>query len=430
MKAKLETTLVEEILSAKVGRKVNCGEVIRLRPDHVVSHDGTTLDAVDVLKELCVKSLDPSVKEKMKVFIDHSFPPANALYAEKYNLIRDFCVEYAVSLYDKGEGISHSVMVEDNYVKRGEFVAGADSHTTAVGAIPGALGTGFGGTDLGAMWVSRETWFPVPTSILVRITGAYPRGADALDGGFHMLKVLQPVVDEVRKKLEAKHRMFTVAIEFAGDAILRHSPFERMPFTTLVKEANADTCTVIPDGLEPNSDAYAAVVDLDLSDAVPYVVLPPQMRDSGFQYPFQVVPVEEVEGEKHQVNRISIQSCTGGYDFSIREAAQLLDKKARRINPSVQFYVVPATRKVKERMLQSGHLVKLLNEGAIEATPSCGNCIGRGCGVLGPRDRAISTSSRNEAGRMGSEHAVIYLASALTAAASAVNGHLTDPRNI
>lgn len=427
LKVKLERTYMEELFSQKIGRSVQSGEVVWVRPDSMISHDGTTLDAVKVLKDLGVNALDPSIRQRMRVFIDHSFPPANNLYAEKYNQIREFCNSYGIRIYDRGEGISHSVMVENGWASREHFVAGADSHTTAVGAIPGAVGTGFGGTDLGAMWVSGETWFPVPASILVRVSGEYPDGTDPLDGGFHMLKVLQPIVDEVRQRLEDKHRMFTAAIEFTGEAIQRHEPLERMPFTTLVKEANADTCTVIPPDLVPSPDAYAAVVDIDLSEVVPYVVLPPQLKNPQFPYPYQVVSVKEVEGAKHQVNRITIQSCTGAYDFSIAGASKLLD--GRDINSSVQFYVVPATRKIKERMYESGHLPDLIGRGAIEATPSCGNCIGRGCGVLGPSDRAISTSSRNEVGRMGSQEAVIYLTSALTATASAVKGFLTDPRS-
>jgi homoaconitase/3-isopropylmalate dehydratase large subunit len=425
---KLEATFALEFFSRRVGRPVRVGEVIWLSPDHIVSHDGTTLDAVRVLKELGVRSLRPSIRERMKVFVDHSFPPANALYAEKYDQIRDFCTEYDVRLFDKGDGISHSVMVEEGYVAPGDFVAGADSHTTAVGAVPGAFGAGFGGTDIAAMWISGRTWFPVPASILVRFTGQYPPGTDPVDGALHMLRVLQPVVDEVRRRLEGQHRMFTLAVEFAGEAFHRHTLLERMPFSTLVKEANADTCTTIPAGLEPNPDAYEAVVDLDLSSVEPLVVLPPQLREEGYPYPFQVVPVREVEGGGHVINRVSIQSCTGAYDFSIREAAELLDRSGAALHPSVQFYVVPATRRVKQRMLESGHLIRLIKRGAIDATPSCGNCIGRGCGVLGPRDRAVSTSSRNEVGRMGSPEALIYLASALTATASAINGCLTDPR--
>ncbi len=392
----------------------------------MISHDGTTLDAVEVLNELRVESLPSSITNKVKIFIDHSFPPASPLYAENYNKIRQFCEDYRIELYDKGDGISHSVMVENGFAKRGDFIAGADSHTTAIGAIPGALGTGFGGTDLGAMWVTGETWFPVPASVLVRVEGTYPQGTDPLDGGFHMLRQLQPVVDDVRKRLEAKYPTFTVAIEFTGAGIHNHRPFERMPFTTLVKEANADTCTVIPEDVKQDPDNYEAVLDLDLSEVVPYVVLPPQVKDPDFPYPFQVVPVEEVEGKEHKINRVSIQSCTGAYDFTIKEAAELLRK--RDIDPRVQFYVVPATHKIKERMYEAGYLTELMTKRAIEATPSCGNCIGRGCGILGPNDIAISTSSRNEVGRMGDEKALIYLASGLTATASAINGYLTDPR--
>lgn len=419
---------MEELFSRKAGKPVEAGDVVWVKPDHIVSHDGTTLDAVEVLRELSVQSLSSEIKDKMRVFIDHSFPPASRLYAEKYNQIRDFCGRFGVRIYDHGEGISHSLMVEEGFVKRGEFVAGADSHTTSVGAVTGAAGTGFGGTDLGAIWVSGETWFPVPASILVTLTGDYPHGTDPMDGALYVLKILQPIVDEARKKLETEHRIFTLAIEFSGKAIHDHSPLERMALTTLVKETNADTCTVIPGDFESQPQNYVAAVSIDLSRVVPLVALPPQIKDSDFPYPFQIVPVEDVEGEKHQINRVSIQSCTGAYDYSIIEAARLLDKAGAHLKPSVQFYVVPATRKVEERMIESGDLLKLLKEGAITATPSCGNCIGRGCGVLGPRDRAISTSSRNEAGRMGSEQAMVYLASALTATASATNGYLTDPR--
>jgi homoaconitase/3-isopropylmalate dehydratase large subunit len=421
---------MEQFFSHKVGKPVRAGGVIRLKPDHVVSHDGTTLDAVEVLKELGVGSIAPEITEKMKVFVDHSFPPATALYAEKYHLIREFCAQYGVSLFDHGEGICHSVMVEDNYVKHGDFVAGADSHTTSIGAVPGAAGTGFGGTDLGAIWVSGETWFPVPASILVTVTGRHRQGTDPLDGALHMLKLLQPIVDEVRKELEKKHRMFTLAIELTGKAIHDLSQLERMPYTTVVKEANADTCTVLPEGYEPCSENYAAMVKMDLAEVVPYVALPPEIKDAKYPYPYQVVPVEELEGKKHPINRVSIQSCTGAYDYSIVEASRVLAKSGSAVSPLVQFYVVPATRKVNERMMDSGDLPRLLKAGAIAATPSCGNCIGRGCGVLGSKDRAISTSSRNETGRMGSEQAIIYLASALTATASAINGYLTDPRSI
>jgi len=419
-------TFAEEVFSEKLGGRVKSGDVVWIKPDMMVSHDGTSLDTVEVLKELGLNALPESTVEKVKIFIDHSFPPASALYAENYDKIRRFCQQYHIELFDKGDGISHSVMVENGLAQRGDFIAGADSHTTAIGAIPGAFGTGFGGTDLGAMWVTGETWFQVPASILVRVTGNYPHGTDPLDGGFHLLKHLQPVVDDVRRRLEARYRTFTVAIEFAGAGIYDHNLFERMPFTTLVKEANADTCTVIPDDVTPNPESYEAVLDLDLSQVVPYVVLPPQMKSPEFPYQYQVVPVREVEGEQHWINMVSIQSCTGAYDYTIRGAAELL--RERELDSGVQFYVVPATRKIKERMQEAGYLGELVGKRAIEATPSCGNCIGRGCGILGPDDVAISTSSRNEVGRMGHEKALIYLASGLTATASAINGYLTDPR--
>ena len=419
-------TFVEKVFSEKAGREVRSGEVVWVKPDMMISHDGTALDAIAVLNELKVKTLPSSTVDRIKVFIDHSFPPASPLYAENYDKIRSFCEKYRVELHDKGDGISHAVMVENGYAEGGNFIAGADSHTTGIGAIPGAFGTGFGGTDLGAMWLTGETWFPVPASILVKVEGRYPPGTDALDGGFHMLKHLQPVVDDVRRSLEARHRTFTLAIELTGKGIRDHSPFERMPFTTLVKEANADTCTVIPEDVKLNEDGYEAVVELNLSEVVPYVVLPPQMKSAGFPFQYEVVPVESVEGEGHRINRVSIQSCTGAYDYTIRESAELL--RRRDIDPKVQFYVVPATRRVKERMYEAGYLKELVGKRAIEATPSCGNCIGRGCGILGPDDIAISTSSRNEVGRMGHEKSIIYLASGLTATASAVNGYLTDPR--
>lgn len=412
---------IEEILSLRLGRKVVPGEDAVVPCDWIVAHDGT-MNYIMKAVETSGRSIPTDVIPRIRIFRDHSSPPLNEDFEKIHSNMGEFCAEKGIRIYQSGDGISHSVMVDEGIVEPGQFYASADSHGTAVGAIPGAIGFGFGGEKMAAAFLTGKMLFTVPKSILVRFRGEYPAGTDTLDGGFYMLRQLQTVVDEVRESLEGEMYLPSIGLEFYGEPVSSHTSLEMMPYTTLAKETNADTAVRVPSGKGVDLDDYSAVVDIDLSELQPQVVVPPQRRKT--KVAFEVRDVEEVEGQV--IDKIYVQSCTGAYDYTFAAVARILG--GRRIQQEVKMLAIPATRMIEERLMKKGYLETLRQAGVSVCGAGCGACIGRQY-LTQDNSNIISTSSRNGRGRMGGD-SFVYLTSGLTAAATALNGKITDPRRL
>ncbi|MGI9058672.1 MAG: 3-isopropylmalate dehydratase large subunit [Ktedonobacteraceae bacterium] len=411
-------TLTEEIFSHKLGRTVEEGETIVVEVDRVMSHDTTTPLAVQAFRKLSQQSggrvFNP---RRSHIVFDHIVPAATIAAATLQRDIRTFAQEQDITILQ--EGICHQVMPERGYVAPGDVIVGADSHTCTYGAL-GAFATGMGSTDIGVAYATGRTWFRVPSTINIRITGTLPFGVYAKDVTFEMVRRLG--VDG------ANYR----AIEYSGALVEQMSVSERFTFCNMAIEMGGKAGLVAPDAitqewlrgrtdreypmLAPRNPRYERVVEIDASLLQSLIACPPDVNN--------VVPVGEVE--QVQIDQVFLGTCTNGRLDDLAIAAGILQGKT--IHPRTRMVVVPASREIYLEAMRLGYLETFVQAGASVGTPGCGPCIGRHYGVLAPGERALTTMNRNFTGRMGDPTAEIYLGSPATAAATALTGHITDPR--
>jgi len=356
--------------------------------------------------------------ERCAVFVDHVAPASNVASAEGQIKARSFAREQGIAaFYESGCGVCHQLMVQEHLVEPGMVAIGSDSHSTTYGAIA-AFGTGMGSTDVALAFATGRTWLRVPETVRVDLVGRLRERVDAKDVALHLLG---------RIKADG----FTYrAVEFHNAE--QFSLASRMTLSSMTTEMGAKAGIVAPDEVTrayapmpdwldaPDSAAatYDSRIAVDLDKVEPLVARPPRVDD--------VVPARML-GDVH-VDQVFLGTCTNGRLQDLRAVADIL--RGRRIAETVRMVVVPASRRVLQDALADGTLAILLNAGATIGPPGCGPCIGRHMGVLGAGEVCLSTSNRNFAGRMGSPKARIYLGSPCTAAATALRGAITDPRDV
>lgn len=408
-------TLSEQILSHAAGRTVQAGELVVVELDRVMTIDSIAPEVIDVLEnELEVDKLP--YPERCAVFIDHVAPASNLATAEGQVRARRFVQQQGIPhFYDVGCGVCHQLMVEEHLVNPGMVAIGSDSHSTTYGAI-GAFGTGMGTTDIALAFATGHTWMRVPETVRVDLTGQLPEGVDAKDLALYLLR-------------EVRADGFTYrAVEFHGVSTL--SIASRMTLSSMTTEMGAKAGISAPDA---KTRAFAPVPDwlavqegatyldrlmVDLGSVEPLVACPPRVDD--------VVPAGTLDDV--QVDQVFLGTCTNGRLQDMQAAADIL--RGKQIAKGVRLLVVPASRAALQGAVADGTLAALLDAGATIGPAGCGPCIGRHLGVLGAGEACFSTSNRNFSGRMGSPQAEIYLGSPQTAAATALRGRITDPRDI
>ncbi len=412
-------TLVEEIFSNKLGRPVEAGETVVVDVDRVMSHDTTTPLAIQAFRKLAQQNGGRVFDARRShIVFDHIIPASTIPAATLHREVRTFAKEQDISILQ--EGICHQVMPERGYVIPGDIIVGADSHTCTYGAL-GAFATGMGSTDIGVAYATGRGWFRIPTTINVRIEGSLPSGVYAKDVTFEVVRHLG--VDG------ANYR----AIEYTGSFIESISISERLTLCNMAIEMGGKAGLIAADEttrawlrgrtdrdypmLAARNPRYERVVEIDVSRLQPMIACPPDVD--------HVVSVEEVE--QVQIDQVFLGTCTNGRLDDLAIAATIL--RDRTIHPQTRMVVIPASREVYLEAMRLGYLEIFARAGASIGTPGCGPCIGRHFGVLAPGERALTTMNRNFTGRMGDPTAEIYLGSPATVAATALTGHITDPRD-
>jgi homoaconitate hydratase family protein len=274
---------------------------------------------------------------------------------------------------------------------------------------------------MAAALATGELWFKVPAAIKVEAKGVFGKYVTAKD---LILKVIGELTADGASYM---------GLEFTGDAVQRMSVDGRMTLCNMAVEAGAKAGLVPPDevtvkylglrGFNPElfdeGDApYERVLHVDVEGLQPQVAVPPRVDD--------VKPVSEVRGTP--VDQVFIGSCTNGRIEDLRVAAEIV--KGRKVHKDVRVIVIPASNKVFLQALNEGLVETFLEAGAVVANPNCGPCLGGHMGLLASGETCLSTSNRNFIGRMGSSKARVYLASPATAAATALKGRITDPREL
>lgn len=404
--------------------RINPGEFIVAKVDLTEIND-LYLQVILSFKEMGGdKVWDP---QKISFVMDHYAPAPNIEAAENQKRMREFAKEQGIKyFFDINCGVCHQVLPEAGLVWPDMVLVATDSHTTTHGAF-GAFSTGIGATDMAAVLLTGKIWFRVPEIINIKIQGKIRKGVMAKD-----------IILYIISQLGTEGALYK-AIEFDGETVKEMSLDERLVLCNMSVEMGAKATYIRPDEKvmeylsevspekykeyqtmkfkdDENSADYESVYNFDISDLEPQVALPHRVDN--------VVPVSQAKGK--QIQQALIGTCTGGRINDIKVVAQIL--KGKKISSSVRLLIIPASHKTLQKCIELGYIQTLLNAGATLVTPSCGPCLGAHEGILSSDDSCVSTSSRNFPGRMGSTEAKIFLSSPATAAASALKGVITDPR--
>ncbi len=402
-------TFVEKIFNAEVGA------IVFTKPDLVLTHDNTASIKKTFEKMGGQKVHNP---DQLLVVLDHNAPPTDAKLANDYQTIRDFVKNQGIKkFHDAGKGICHQIMSE--YAKPGMIIVGSDSHTCTAGAF-NAMAAGIDRTESAGLFKRGETWFRVPESIKITLTGKLQSGVYAKDLSLWIIGMIGA---------DGANYM---SIEYHGVGVKSLSISDRMTIANLASEMGAKNAVFPCDEILENFygitqcngtwadiDAkYNKEIKINLNDIVPMVAAPHQVDN--------VKTISELQGTK--LHQGVIGTCTNGRLQDLRIAAEIL--KEKKIAPDFQLLIIPASQKIFLDAIQEGIISIFINAGATVLSSSCGPCLGTGQGIPADKFNVISTANRNFLGRMGNKNSFVYLASPATVAFSALTGKITDPRGI
>lgn len=357
---------------------------------------------------------------KVVMVADHFMPAKDARSAQLQRRLKEWSDANGVTFYGQGRGgIEHTLLCEEGWVWPGAILAGGDSHTCTYGAL-GAFGTGLGSTDIAACLAFGEFWQTVPATIRVEFVGQRSPFVTGKD-------LILSVIDRI-----GVGGGTNAALEFVGNGAEALSIDERLAVANMAVEAGAETGFFPADAItteylearvrrpwrrersDPDAE-FARELRIDLSGLSPLIALP--------HLPGNVAAVQDVAGTK--IDQVYIGNCSNGTMTDLRQTAEIL--RGRTVHRDCRMIVVPATQRIYREALHEGLLDVFIDAGAVVSTPTCGACFGGHMGVLGPGERAITTTNRNFRGRMGSPDAEVHLANAYVAAAAAVAGVIVDP---
>jgi 3-isopropylmalate/(R)-2-methylmalate dehydratase large subunit len=417
----MSMTITEKILAKASGKgRVVPGELVNANIDIVMCHDITTPPAISMLKQHGIdKVFDP---ERIVVTPDHFQPAKDIKSAELHKRLDEWAKQHKIKHYYKlgRAGVCHALLPEQGHVRPGDCIVGGDSHTCTYGAFA-CFSTGVGSTDLAAVIATGQLWFKVPASIRFVLNGTLPKGVYSKD-----------VIITVITRIGVDGALYK-AMEFTGPALKEMSMEARMTITNMVIEAGAKSGVIGFDDVtkkyldehlkektdytvyESDKDAeYVSVEEFDCAKLEPMVAMP--------HLPSNGVPISKCAGKA--MDQAYIGSCTNGRIEDLRIAAEII--KGKKV--AIRTVVVPATPEIWKQAKDEGLFDIFYDAGCVISAPTCGACLGGFMGVLAEGEKCVSTTNRNFVGRMGHPKSEVYLASPATAAASAVEGKLVDPR--
>jgi 3-isopropylmalate/(R)-2-methylmalate dehydratase large subunit len=417
----MRQTISEKILAEASGsQEVKPGDFVKTEVDVALNHDVTSVIAFEAMKKMGRKSV--WCPDKIVIVLDHVSPPSSINSARVHKIIRKFAHEQGIeNFFDIGSGVCHQVLPEKGFVQPGKVVIGADSHTCTHGAF-GAFATGVGSTDMGAILATGKTWLKVPETINVEINGKTQDFVQAKD-----------LILRTAKQIGVSGATY-MALEFTGEAVRELSIAGRMTLCNMAIELGAKNGIIEPDKFtfdwlkdrievecspiySDKNAYYSKKVEIDITDMGPQVACPHNVDN--------VKPVSELDVK---IDQSFIGSCTNGRLEDIKQAHAIL--KGRTIHKDVRLLISPASREIYKESLELGIISDLLDAGAVILNPGCTACFGGHIGLLGPGEVGISTSNRNFRGRQGSPEANVYLSNASVAAASALTGFITHPKEV
>ena len=416
-------TFVEKLLAKYAGLKeVVPSQIVTVSPDHLLTHDNTAAIIQKIKPELDQYGI---YSESLSIIVlDHVIPAASEKTANNHKLIREFVNKFKIeNFFDVGVGVCHQLVVEKGLALPGMLLLGSDSHTCSYGAI-GAFSSGIDRTEAAALMLTGQTWLKVPNSIKMNLNGKLNSGVYAKDVILHIIG-----------DISASGANYC-SVEFHGD-VNQFSVDDRFTIANMGVEMGAKNAVFFVDEITkqflssigkkestyekiyPDSDAsYFKELDYNLSKIEPVIASPHTVDNVG--------PVSKLAGM--DIQQCLIGTCTNGRLSDLRIAAKIL--KGKKINKNVRLLILPASKDILQKAMGEGLIQILIDVGGTLLPPGCGPCLGAHQGALAPGEKCLSTANRNFKGRMGCKDAEIYLASPATVAASAINGKVTDPREV
>lgn len=413
-------TIIEKIFSRNAGTDVKAGDYVWVNVNLVAMRD---FGGPNVTQEYEAAFGHRPVFDKDKVCItfDLHIPARNEKVAVNQRILRDFAREQGVRLFDVNTGVGQHIILEQGLAKPWDVIVGTDSHMNLLGAV-GAAGFGMGTTDIAGAMHKGKLWFRIPSTIKITINGALKDRVTAKD-------IILMILKELRTD-GALNR----AIEFSGDTVQRMNVAERITMASMVTEMSGEVGLFVPNKqvtqfLEARTDETIEPISADanatydqsftftVDDLKPQIACP--------HSPDNIRNVEAVVGTS--IDQIFIGSCTNGRLEDLQVAAEIL--RGRKVKKGVRLIIVPATHEVAKEALSAGLYDVFLNSGAVVTNPGCALCTTGHPGILAPGEVMVSTSNRNFVGKLG-KGAEVYLASPATAAATALTGVITDPREL
>ncbi len=420
--------ITEKILAHASGKNsVSPDDVVFANVDKAMIHDVSGPGVIKVFEKLVKQGIsvdklwDPS---KIWVAEDHFVPSADKVSAENIVQLSKFTKKYGIEKhfkYGMGQyGICHTLSHEEAMVLPGEVYVGGDSHTNTTGAL-GAFACGLGHTDVAYVLLNGKIWFKVPETYYFKLNGKLSEHVMAKD---FILRIIGDIGTE-----GCAYR----AMQFGGTGINEMSVEERLTLTNMTTEAGAKNGIIAPDQkifdylgargaknfipvYDDTGSEYTKIFEYEASEIEPLVAKP--------YSPENVAAARDISSI--ELDKAYIGSCTGAKLEDLRAVAKIL--KGRKVK--IRTEILPAAISIYKKALDEGLVSIFLDAGVTIGPPTCGACCGAHMGVLAKDEVCVSTTNRNFPGRMGHVESKTYLASPLVAAASAVTGKITDPRDL
>lgn len=385
-----------QLAKASQNGSVGPGTIITVKVDLALAHDGSGPEILRLFKR---DGLQVAQKSRVLITLDHCFPAPTIADRQFHKEIQSFARENKINLYKNGEGVLHQVVAEDESLWPGMIIVGADGHVATAGAF-GAIAFTVQ-PDAFVKAVCKGVYrVSVPEQIVIGLEGVLRPHVMARD-------VALSLIDEFGDLIAEK------AVVLTGDAIDKMNISEKMTLCNLLPESKARTALVLPQGERERVDKT-----VDAKSIEPMLALP--------SIPQKIIRASECRDQKISVAIAG--GCSSGRLDDMKMIADILSKN--EVHQDVTFIITPGSRSIMGSMDRMDLSSILRNSGAVIMPPGCGPCPGRHLGVLSEDDVAITTTTRNSPGRIGSSEAKIYLASPLTVALSAVHGQITEPTEL
>ncbi len=415
----MSLTLAQKLIKSHlVEGEMIPGKEIGLRIDQTLTQDATGTMAY---LEFEAMGVDRVKTERSVAYIDHNTLQTGFENADDHRYIQTVTKKHGIYFSRPGNGICHQVHLE-RFGIPGKTLIGSDSHTPTGGGI-GMLAMGAGGLDVAVAMGGGTYYIPMPTMTRINLTGYLKPWVSAKD-----------IILEVLRRMSVKGGVGKI-IEYGGEGVKTLSVPERATITNMGAELGATTSIFPSDEITlaflkaqgreedwteilPDSDAvYDEVIDIDLCSLTPMAACP--------HMPDKVKTTDEIG--KIKVDQVAIGSCTNSSYVDMMKVASIL--KGKTVDPTVSLCIAPGSKQVLNMLARNGALSDMIDAGARILESACGPCIGMG---QSPNSGGVSlrTFNRNFEGRSGTKDASIYLVSPEVAAASALTGYLTDPREL